>query len=339
MIKISFILPMYKAEKYLVRVINSLKAQTMKDFEAIFVDDGSPDKSAEICEKLFENDTRFKLIRKENGGVSSARNAGLDAAEGKYIFFVDPDDCIEAESAEVLWETAERENADIVFFGRVNDYYKDGVLTKSEISLPKVEGVFRDNPCQKHFDKIATSYFVTDKLFKRELIEKYNIRFKNVNIGEDGVFYAEYIRQSPKCAVFLNKPLYRYTTDETATLSVSYHREREKDNFYLSNAMCETVKAWGMSEEPICEKTVKYCIVLDLQLGIKNINLGNKKFSDKYMWLKNIMADDKVRRAVRDTSIDDAESRNDKIKLMLLKLHMYRAVVYISGLNRKGGKK
>ncbi len=303
MAKISFILPCYCAERYLEHVVNSLKTQTMTGFEAIFVDDGSPDNGAALSEKLFDGDSRFVLIRKKNGGVSSARNEGLSHAHGKYIFFVDPDDFIEKESAEILLSAAEKNDADIVFFGRSSDVYSGGKKVRSKISMPKAEGAFFGNPCRDLFDKIATAYFVTDKLFKRDIIEKNNIRFCDMNIGEDGVFIAEYIRCDIKCAVFLKKALYHYTVDESETLS-SYHAARETDNFRLSKSIMKTVDVWGLSDSPMHNRTVKYCIVRDLQLGIKNINLSKKTFREKYMWLKKFMRDTEVCGAVCDTQLN-----------------------------------
>lgn len=335
MVKISFILPMYKAEKYLPCVIESLKSQTMPDFEAIFVDDGSPDNSAQVCRRLFDDDPRFLLIRKENGGVSSARNAGLDAARGKYIFFVDPDDSIAQNSAELLWESAEREQADIVFFSRRNDRYKDGKLISSSVASLGLTGVFRPRPCVEHFDKIATAYFVTDKLFKRELIESANLRFCDMDIGEDGVFFAEYIRLDVSCAVFLPNALYFYRIDEGQTLSTSYHQKREQDNFRLSNTIKETVAIWGKLDDEAYADTVRYCTVRDLQLGIKNINLSGKSLHERCAWLRGVMNDTWVRKSVSRTPLSRANSRNDKIKLFLLKLHLYDLTIFISGLDRR----
>ena len=100
--ELSIILPVYKMEKFLPRVIASIKAQTMRDFEAIFVDDGSPDNSGAICLASAADDSRFRVITRENGGVSKARNTALDAATGEYVMFVDPDDWIEPDAAEVL---------------------------------------------------------------------------------------------------------------------------------------------------------------------------------------------------------------------------------------------
>lgn len=335
MIKISFILPMYRAEPYLERVIFSLKEQTLADFEAIFVDDGSPDDSAKVCEQLFGDDERFVLIRKENGGVSSARNAGLERARGEYIAFIDPDDSIEPDTAKVLWELANKEDAQLVIYGRVHEYYQEDELIRSEDIPPKATGVYRDKPCERLFDKIATSYFVTDKLFKRSMIEEHNLRFRDYHIGEDGVFFFEYIRMNPECVIFLDRCLYHYRIDATKTLSTSYHKEREEDNFYLSNEVYKTVKAWGCIDKPKHRQMVQYCVVRDLQMGIKNINLSRRPLRERIAWLCRVMKDKKVASAVKDTPLHMAGGRNDSIKLLLLKLHLYRMTILVSAWNQR----
>ncbi|WP_338367787.1 glycosyltransferase family 2 protein, partial [Enterococcus faecium] len=89
MCEISIIVPVYKVEKYLRKCVDSILAQTFTDFEVILVDDGSPDNSGKICDEYAEKDNRVRVIHKENGGLSSARNAGIDVARGKYLGFVD----------------------------------------------------------------------------------------------------------------------------------------------------------------------------------------------------------------------------------------------------------
>ena len=91
---VSIVVPIYKVEKYLSRCVQSLLNQTLKDIEIILVDDGSPDKCPEMCEDYLKADKRVKVVHKVNGGLSSARNAGIDVATGKYIGFVDSDDSI-----------------------------------------------------------------------------------------------------------------------------------------------------------------------------------------------------------------------------------------------------
>ncbi|OOL43593.1 glycosyl transferase family 2, partial [Enterococcus faecium] len=107
------IVPVYKVEKYLRKCVDSILAQTFTDFEVILVDDGSPDNSGKICDEYAEKDNRVRVIHKENGGLSSARNAGIDVARGKYLGFVDSDDYIDEDMYEILYENLKIHDADI----------------------------------------------------------------------------------------------------------------------------------------------------------------------------------------------------------------------------------
>ena len=113
MSEISIIVPVYNVDQYLENCIESILNQTFKDYELILIDDGSTDKSGEICDKYEKKDNRIKVIHKYNGGLSSARNAGLDLACGKYIGFVDSDDSIHPEMYEILYDLQQIYNADI----------------------------------------------------------------------------------------------------------------------------------------------------------------------------------------------------------------------------------
>ena len=113
---ISFIVPIYNMERLLPRALRSLRAQTLTDFEAILINDGSKDGSAALCAQAAAEDARFRFIDQPNGGVAAARNAGLDAAQGEYIFFLDPDDWVEPDAAEVLYHTVRDADADCVEF-------------------------------------------------------------------------------------------------------------------------------------------------------------------------------------------------------------------------------
>ncbi len=111
---VSIIVPVYKTEKYLDRCVTSLRNQTLRDIEIILVNDGSPDNCPQLCDAYAAKDDRIRVIHKPNGGLSSARNAGLRAARGKYVGFVDSDDDVESEMYEKLWTTAEHEHVDFV---------------------------------------------------------------------------------------------------------------------------------------------------------------------------------------------------------------------------------
>lgn len=111
---VSVVVPIYNVEKYLERCVNSILNQTYKNLEVILVDDGSPDNSPALCDKFAEEDSRVKVIHKENGGLSSARNAGINSATGKYIGFVDSDDDIELDMYEKMLNVIQREKVDFV---------------------------------------------------------------------------------------------------------------------------------------------------------------------------------------------------------------------------------
>ena len=119
--KVSIIVPVYKVEEYLESCVNSIIAQTYSNIEIILVDDGSPDKCPEICEALKKKDKRIKVIHKQNGGLSDARNFGVKAACGEYVLYVDSDDVIEADMVEHLVKLIHDNNADIAlsFFDNV----------------------------------------------------------------------------------------------------------------------------------------------------------------------------------------------------------------------------
>ena len=134
MVIISIIVPVYKVEKYLKRCVMSLVNQTLKDMEIILVDDGSPDQSGKICDDLSKMDHRIQVIHKKNGGLSSARNAGIKIAQGKYIGFVDSDDDVELNMFECMVEAAEKYNADFLmsdYIRIIND--KEKVLVSKSL--------------------------------------------------------------------------------------------------------------------------------------------------------------------------------------------------------------
>ena len=309
---ISFVIPVYNMERYLPRVIQCLKAQTMPGFEAIFVNDGSRDNSLAICKRAVSEDPRFRVIDQPNKGVAKARNAALDAARGEYVCFLDPDDWVEPDMAQVLYEAAKKENADIVMFGIYNDYYdKNGNCVKTLIDGPALCGVYRGKPFQEHFEVCRWQRRECPALLLR-------------------LFYVAFMRQNPSCLVAIQKPLYHYTFARSASLSNSWHPERLQDNFYLSDAVWSVVEDWGLQDSEMHRKKACYCTVRDLQLGIKNVCSGPLSAKERTDWLQKTVKLPRVENAIKNTAVKSFHSRNDRIKLLLLKLHQYRAVIWLS---------
>ena len=176
---------------------------------------------------------------------------------------------------------------------------------------------------------------MTRQLFRRNLIEKGKCHFSNHKVGEDALFFTEFYKLRPQCIVGIDQPLYHYNVRPNNSASQSYHSERLEDNFYLSDAIELVIKEWHMNESEIHKKTVQICKVLDLQYGIKNICLSNLSFSKKINWLHRAVAHIGVRSAIQKMQLVDAKSKNDKIKLILLKMHLYMLVIILSSFNNR----
>lgn len=185
--KFSIIVPIYNIEKYIEKCVDSVLAQSFNDFELILVDDGSPDKCPRLCDEYAKRDTRIKVIHKKNGGLSSARNAGLDIACGDYCWMVDGDDCICTDALEKIIPFADDQN-DIINVGLVN--FEDG--ENADFSKNRVRFNFTGCADKKTISSLATKActsrlltFVWRNLYRTEFLRKNNLRF------EDGLSYAE----------------------------------------------------------------------------------------------------------------------------------------------------
>ncbi|MCM1026691.1 MAG: glycosyltransferase [Roseburia sp.] len=206
---VSIIVPVYNAEKYLVRCIESVLRQEYANFELLLVNDGSQDDSGAICDGFAERDSRIRVIHKENTGVSDSRNCALAEAAGKYIQFLDSDDWLTPEATKLFVRSAESSGCDMVIadFYRVSgeklshkgDIEREGLLTRQEFAALMME-----NPADFYYGVLW------NKLFRRELIERLNLRMDpEISWCEDFIFNLEYIRHC-KSIYALNVPVYYY---------------------------------------------------------------------------------------------------------------------------------
>ena len=192
--KVSIIIPVYNAEKYLERSINSILKQTYKNIELILVDDGSKDNSLRVCQEFSKKHKNIITIHKENGGVSEARNTGIQHATGDYIEFVDADDSIDENCVEKL--VSGIKDADVCLCGFVLDKI-DG----QKILAAKEDYVFEfRKDIKKAFDlvRLGLSNSPCNKLYKKEKIK--TLFNKKYFIGEDVIFNLNYIKNCEKIA-------------------------------------------------------------------------------------------------------------------------------------------
>ena len=202
--KISVIVPVYKAENYLYRCIDSILAQTFKDWELLLIDDGSPDNSGEICDEYVRKDTRIRVFHKENGGVSSARQKGLDKAVGEYTIHADPDDWVEPTMLEELYKKAKEDDADMVICDFFSEYKSERIICKQEPKECIAETILR----QMFSQQLHGSCW--NKLVRRSCYSKFNVKFpKNIIRWEDLYVVCLLLTHPIRCS-YLPKPLYHY---------------------------------------------------------------------------------------------------------------------------------
>lgn len=218
---VSVIVPVYNAEKYLDKTIDSILSQTYTNLEVILVDDGSKDKSLEICNNYKEKDNRVKVFHKENGGVSSARNLGLDNAKGDYVCFCDSDDRLGNNMIEILVEVIKKTNVNMVNCGMfITEKGKEKYVSVKADKLFDINN--DDDLYETLFSPELNASSVWNKIFVRENIG--NIRFvEGVSWGEDQIFIQEFLLKNNKFFC-IKDCLYNYVRDNS-TLSINLMKD------------------------------------------------------------------------------------------------------------------
>ncbi|MBR5340087.1 MAG: glycosyltransferase [Lachnospiraceae bacterium] len=217
--KLSIIVPVYKVEQYLDKCIESILAQTFTEYELILVDDGSPDNCGKMCDEWAGKDQRIRVIHKENGGLSDARNAGLDAAQGEYIGFVDSDDYVHPELFERLLRNADLHQADISMCGYVN-VYPSG---ERQRNTDEAVLVWTQEEAIYHILKgKEVSVHAYTKLYRRELFN--GVRYQKGVISEDAYIIMD-IMDKVRVAVFTPMSLYYYVHRANSINTSAYEKK------------------------------------------------------------------------------------------------------------------
>lgn len=219
---ISIIVPVYNVETYLHKCVDSLCNQSLQNIEIILVDDGSTDSSPQICDKYAEKDKRIKVIHKTNGGLSDARNAGIDIARGKYIGFLDSDDWVKSEMYEYLYELSYKNNADIAQCEFLKAYSEDISIDETIVEEKNIydgknaiEHLYSDN-CEK-------SVVVWNKIYKRHLFKE--LRFPKGKLHEDE-FTTYKLFYNANRVVYTNIPMVYYRQREGSIMNSKFNIKR-----------------------------------------------------------------------------------------------------------------
>ena len=276
-ILISVIVPVYNVEAYLPRCVDSILAQTYRNLEIILVDDGTKDHSDRICDEYAARDPRVKVIHKENGGLSSARNAGIDIAGGEYLAFVDSDDWIEPETYAHMLKAAQQYGVKLVCAGRYDIKSKTGEK-KRGLCPPREEVISGTELVRRIFlwDNVDSAAW--DKLYHRSLFRE--IRYPVGKICED-VPTTYRIALDAGQAAMCDRPLYNYfhRPGSITTASVS------EKTFHFSEHTA-AIYPYIREHSPELEPEARYLRVRSLVYNVQSIELAGEeakqKFSDQY---------------------------------------------------------
>ena len=286
---ISVIVPVYNAEKYLQRCVDSILKQSFTDFEVLLIDDGSHDRPGELCDEYGDKDNRVRVFHKENGGVSSARNVGLDNALGDWLAFVDSDDEI---TSSYLSSMVSYIDDDVSLIVSNCTIVKCGKYYKSHVTMIN-ETISTNEMLVKLLNGVNIRNEVWAKLFKRSFVGKERFP-SDIRIGEDLLFLISCCYNSPKMnALFLSNTEYHYFQYEVSAMRIRTDRTTEYEKlikevmFRLKNFNDEKAKAQFVIDQiwiildKYCFKKIqfpsKYDSLIDNSLGKISINSEEKR--------------------------------------------------------------
>ena len=314
---ISVIVPVYGVEKYLNRCVESIVRQTYNNLEIILVDDGSKDACPQMCDRWAEKDKRIKVIHKNNGGLGSARNAGLASASGDWISFVDSDDYLLDDTYKICINKLEETNADICYFGCAH-VKEDGTIIKNRCAFPKT---LENQGINEELLPKCFGQYLSDKydlgtawmgLYRADILQKKNIKFVSERdlISEDYVFTVEVCLQARKIC-FVDQCLYMYCSN-TTSLTKTFREDRffRIEVFYKNRiqliqrlhlpedaSIRAGVRYWDMvvgcikaeffsSKLTNEQKRRRFCEIVGSKLGKE---LSNRKVLRKMSWKQQIL--------------------------------------------------
>ncbi len=280
---ISVIVPVYNVEEYLDKCVESLVNQTYENLEILLIDDGSPDRCPQMCDEWAQKDNRIKVVHKENGGLSSARNAGLDNCAGEYVGFIDSDDWVDLKFFETLYNNLVEDDADISVVG-VWKVYETEMKSQTE---KFVRRSFTGEETLKNFLYMRNNLAggVTDKIFKIKLFE--GVRFPLGLIAEDRYVHAVIYSRINKLA-FDPVPMYYYLTRENS-ICTSDLNPHTFDRIKIVEMICEYLDSINYNDK----NAVEYFIMKgyhDVLYKLLTINAPRRyireyqKKTRKYFW-------------------------------------------------------
>lgn len=313
-IKISVIMPVYKVEDYVAKAIESILAQTFTDFEFLIVDDGTPDKSGEICDAYAAKDPRIHVIHKENGGAPSARNTAIDLAKGKYVYFLDSDDWAEPQMLSDMYDMAEKNQAQLVVCGFYIDTYYGKEHLSEKICVD--DKVFTDaksfrEESYRYFDRNML-YTPWNKLYRMDVIRENQLYFPKT-LWDDFPFNLSYMDYVDHVVISTNA-YYHFirarAESETSAYRSDMYDKREEEQGWME----DIYRKWGVTNAGTKEMVARRYI--ERMVGcIANVTSSSCSLSAKQQR-------EEIKRMLHNPRVDEAlkvaKPRSGYMKLMLV---------------------
>lgn len=295
---LSYVVPVYNAAATLDSCADSLLRQTV-ELEVILVDDGSTDSSPALCDALAARDSRVRVIHRANGGVASARNAGMREARGEYIQFVDADDWLEPDCGALMEAAVRRENADFAVFGMVSDYIESGDSVPMQLPYSRVcRGHSEIAEAVLESDRQHLLHFPGNKLFSRAFLNTNGLQFPEVRGPVEDALFAMDCCRAASCIVMSDAIYYHYVQQNEGSMVRRYYEGLFDLCLEMNTRRRELYKAFGLNSEDAKNVCAELCFQQMLH-GVKNLYRESSK------------ATTAERRAVWRRIIEDAQLRED----------------------------
>lgn len=329
---ISIVIPTYNSAKYIINLLECIKRQTYRYFEVIIIDDGSKDNTKDIVNNFINQNKEMEIhyIYKENGGVSSARNLGIENANYEYVMFLDSDDMINDNILEKLIKKRNDSKADLVvtnakIVGSKKEYFPR-LKYENDSKLPFITSIFSQNVSAHHYNfRYEFCRSACSRLYINKILKDNNVRFdEKMFLFEDGFFNLTYFKYIDSVA-YINEPLYTYLVENGS--SSKYRSNLETENTYKIKTINQLTKEMDNNI-----KIAKNIYFLDLfSKYIKNfLNNKNNKLNnnEKTKKIKELISSE-LYLDILDISNFKYLNLKKKLVFILLKLHLYKLVIII----------
>ncbi len=339
MCKISLIIPVYNAGKYIGQLLNSIQKQKMEEIEVIFIDDGSVDNCPQILDEFVATDERYCVVHQENCGVCVARNVGLALSSGKYVYIIDADDWLEDNALEVLWNEAEHTNADLIYgafyieqnnVSTLKKYFPHSFCTENKQTIKKMQCAVNSNSaiyvkCPEFLIINGLGGAPWRAMIRRALIVDNGVLFDSDlnSLGED-IMFMQYIYEHVTRVAYIETPIYHY---RMLTESLSH---RYKENLLeIYEKVFEKEEQFLHDHKKDTEYWIAYytCVITYISQSIKKYfqNRNNPKSKKElYQEFKKMIQTEPYSQAIKKVPLNIFVNYRRKVILLLLKGHMYR---------------